>query len=110
MGECKAPSALSGHRCERLQNTCKLVSQGELLGPPGGELHHTGVQLSSQVAEALADGGEVVSTAHAHRRGKHLLHVAHLGRHGAQPLQTSPTHGKVAPGGDKRDGDVIWSL
>lgn len=61
--------------------TCVLVSQREQLCLPGGELSDVSLHLSSDILQALCDGGLAVCAADTHCWGEEVLYTGHLGHH-----------------------------
>lgn len=67
--------------------TCVLVSQGQHLRLPRGELGDASLHLSSDIPQALGDGRLAVCTADTSGRGEELLHAGHLSHYSFQLVE-----------------------
>lgn len=63
------------------------MSQGEQLCLPGGELSDVSFHLSSDILQALGDGGLVFCAADTCGWGEELLHTGHLSHHSSQLVE-----------------------
>lgn len=74
-----------------------LVSQGEQLGLPGGELSDVSLHLSSDILQTLCDGWLAGCAADTHCRGEVLLHAGHLSHNSCQLVEGWTARDKIVP-------------
>lgn len=77
--------------------TCALVSQGEQLGLPGGELSDVSPHLSSDILQALGDGRLVVCAPDARGWDEELLHAGHLSHYSPQLVEARTACPEMVP-------------
>ena len=67
--------------------TWVLVSQGEQLSLPGGELSDVSLHLGSDILQALGDGRQTLCAPDARGRDEESLHAGHLSRDSPQLVE-----------------------